>query len=66
LKDIGRYDGSLHMFVEETRSPDLRRLRFLRWLAEHDHFDRPAVGPASGDFADLTGDEVRPASDPPP
>jgi hypothetical protein len=65
LKEIGPYDGWLHMFVEEARSPDLRRLHFLRWLAEHNHFSRPAEGPPSGEFADAAIEAVKPLGDSP-
>jgi hypothetical protein len=64
MEGIGRYDGSMHMFVEEERSPDMRRLRFLRWLVEHDRYDRPSMGPATGEFVDTTADEVTPSVDP--
>ena len=40
------YDGTLQMFVEQPRSIDLSRLRFLRWLAEHDRLEHPVAGPA--------------------
>lgn len=63
MEGIGRYDSSMQMFVEETRSPDLRRLRFLRWLVEHDRYDRPAMGPASGELVDPTAEEVTPSVD---
>ena len=39
------YDGTLQMFVEQPRSIDLSRLRFLRWLAEHDRLEHPVAGP---------------------
>jgi hypothetical protein len=54
MKTIGRYDSNLHMFVEETHEPDLRRLMFLRWLVENNRMERPVVGPATGDLAMLT------------
>jgi hypothetical protein len=51
LREIGRYDGSLQMFVQAVRYPDLRWLRFMRWLVEHNHFGHPPVGPSSGELA---------------
>jgi len=51
------------MFVEETRSPDPRRLQFMRWLVEHNHFDRPAEGPPSGELADASVEESTPSVD---
>jgi len=41
----GAYDGTLQMFVEQPRSIDIERLRFLRWLAEHDRLEHPVAGP---------------------
>jgi len=63
VNEIDPYDGSLQMFREQTRSPDPRRLRFLRWLVEHNRFDRPALGPASGEFAEGAVEDVRPSTD---
>jgi hypothetical protein len=40
------YDGTLQMFVEQPRSIDLSKLRFLRWLAEHDRLEHPVAGPS--------------------
>jgi hypothetical protein len=47
-----RYDASLQMFVEEACEPDVVRLKFLRWLAEHRRLEHQIAGPSSGD---LTG-----------
>jgi hypothetical protein len=63
MDGIGRYDGNMQMFVQEAQSPDLRRLRFLRWLVEHGRYDHPSMGPASGELADTIADEVSPALD---
>jgi hypothetical protein len=59
LAESEQYDGSLQMFVQEPRTPDPRRLLFMRWLVEHNHFGRPAVGPASGDLAATTIEVVK-------
>ena len=61
MERIGEYDGGLQMFVEEARTPDLRRLHFLRWLIEHDRYDHPAAGPPGGELAPLTDDDGEPA-----
>jgi hypothetical protein len=45
---IGRYDGNLQMFVEESRPISLNRLGFLRWLIEHGQLEHSAAGPPSG------------------
>ena len=45
-----RYDGTLQMFVEDAREPDMSRLRFLRWLAEHSELEHEIAGPSSGDL----------------
>ncbi len=47
----GRYDPRLQMFVQEPREPDLRRLGFLRWLAEHGALEHAVAGPPSGIYA---------------
>ena len=38
------------MFVEDAREPDMSRLRFLRWLAEHSELEHEIAGPSSGDL----------------
>lgn len=43
-----KYDSDLQMFVETKREPDLRRLTFLRWLAENNQLEHPVAGPPSG------------------
>jgi hypothetical protein len=63
LNETGPYDSSLHMFVHEVRSPDPRRLRFMRWLVEHNHFGRPPEGPASGYLAHVADEEITPSVD---
>ena len=50
MKAVGRYDSALQMFVEEPREPDLRRLKFLRWLVKNDRLEHPVIGPASGEL----------------
>lgn len=33
MKEIGRYDSALQMFVEShPRTPNIKKLMFLRWL----------------------------------
>ena len=44
----GRYDTTLHMFVQEPRDADLRRLTFLRWLGENGRLEHDIAGPSSG------------------
>lgn len=55
-----RYDGDLQMFVEDEREPDMRCLRFLRWLVEHRQLEHQIAGPSSGDLSvshwDITPD----------
>ena len=47
-----KYDGSLHMLIEESREPDLNALRWLRWLVLFGHLgDETVVGPPSGEYA---------------
>jgi hypothetical protein len=44
------YDGTLQMFVQSPREVDVRRLAFLRWLAEHGKLEHATAGPSSGPF----------------
>src|SRR4051794_18733825 len=48
-----RYDGNLQMFVEEAGEPDMARLNFLRWLAEHHELEHQIAGPSSGDLTNV-------------
>jgi hypothetical protein len=58
MKAVGQYDGNLQMFVEEPRDIDLRRLTFLRWLAEHDRLEHPVGGPSTGDLVVTVGEDA--------
>ena len=51
MNGCGRYDAELHMFVEQPREPDLRLLRFLRWLAKRDRLEHRPVGRPRGRYA---------------
>jgi hypothetical protein len=48
---MASYDGSLQMFVHAPKNVDMRRLVFLRWLAEHGKLEHAAAGPSSGPLA---------------
>ena len=48
---MASYDGSLQMYVHTPKSVDMRRLVFLRWLAEHGKLEHGTAGPSSGPFA---------------
>ena len=57
----GRYDTHLQMFIEERRAPDMRRLRFLRWLAEGGRLEHEIAGASSGELCTmLVPDDVEP------
>ena len=43
-----RYDNTLQMCVEDVREPDMRHLRFLRWLAERGALEHEIAGPSNG------------------
>jgi hypothetical protein len=45
------YDSALQMFVQTPREADVRRLEFLRWLAEHSKLEHGVAGPSSGRYA---------------
>jgi hypothetical protein len=47
---MASYDGALQMFVQTPREVDVRRLAFLRWLAEHGKLEHATAGPSSGPF----------------
>jgi hypothetical protein len=54
MKAVGRYDGDLQMFVEETKNLDMNRLWYLRFLAERGDLEHPIAGPCTGEIvADL-------------
>jgi len=48
---MASYDGSLQMFVHAPKNIDMRRLVFLRWLAEHGKLEHGTAGPSSGPLA---------------
>ena len=50
------YDSALQMFVQEPRDADVKRLAFLRWLAESGRLEHEVAGPASGSYVSV-GDE---------
>jgi len=52
----GRYDTNLQMFIEERRAPDMRRLRFLRWLAEGGRLEHEVAGASCGELSALLVD----------
>jgi hypothetical protein len=51
MKSTGPYDNALQMFVHEPREPDIRLLRFLRWLAEEGKLEHAIAGPSAGRYA---------------
>ena len=48
MQVLDRYDNTLQMCVEDVREPDMRHLRFLRWLAERGALEQEIAGPSSG------------------
>lgn len=61
MRDLGAYDASLQMFVQEPRDADASHLRFLRWLAERGGLEHGVAGPPGGSYskADRSGHEDR-------
>lgn len=51
MKGHGLYDKELQMFREAATEPNLAKLRFLRWLVEHDKLEHQAAGQSGGEFA---------------
>jgi hypothetical protein len=46
------YDKDLQMFRELPGPVNVARLRFLRWLVEHERLGHRPAGPPSGEFAE--------------
>jgi hypothetical protein len=65
MNTVGLYDGNLQMFCEPARELDLGKLRFLRWLAEHDRLEHGTVGPSSGEIPILFSGSQADATDTP-
>lgn len=51
MNGCGRYDADLQMFVEQPREPDLRLLRFLRWLAKRGQLEQRPLSRPQGRYA---------------
>lgn len=49
MTEIGRYDTSLQMFVQNSEI-DFGRLKFMRWLARHNLLEHRPFGSPSGDM----------------
>ena len=45
------YDGDLQMFRVQTRELNIDKLRFLRWLAEHNQLEHAVAGPSMDERA---------------
>ena len=50
MKALGQYDSTLQMFKDQPCEVNMARLRFLRWLGEHDLLEHEIAGPSSGDY----------------
>jgi hypothetical protein len=55
MKEVGRYDTAMQMFVQKARETDLGRAKFMRWLAENHRLEQPQAGPAGGYLALAAG-----------
>jgi hypothetical protein len=51
-QQTSNYDKDLQMFREPPGPVNVARLRFLRWLVEHERLGHRAAGPPSGEFAE--------------
>jgi hypothetical protein len=58
----GIYDGTLQMFIQSPREVDIRRLRFLRWLAEHGQLEHKVAGRSAGPYCVATPEDPRRAA----
>jgi hypothetical protein len=52
MRGTTSYDGNLQMFCEPVHEVDFGKLRFLRWLIEHNRLEHPAFGEPAGEYAD--------------
>jgi len=58
-KEMGRYDTSLQMFVEEPRDPSVNHLRFQRWLKDTGRAGALPFSAPRGDYVfKLTDPEI--------
>lgn len=44
------YDPEVQMFKEPAHEPNMTRLRFMRWLAEHGQLEHAVAGQPSGEL----------------
>lgn len=59
MKELGRFDTDLEMFVREPVDPDMNHLRFLRGLAEKGKFGpRPLSVPKGANIFRLRQNEL--------
>lgn len=57
MAEIGKYDSNLHMFILPPAAPDMRRLGFLRWLADRGKLEHWSEAPPSGPLAEIEAAE---------
>ncbi len=55
MKEVGRYDTEVQMFVQVGEETNLPMVKFMRWLVEHQRLEQPQAGPAGGDLAYAAG-----------
>lgn len=58
IKAGARYDTELQMFCDTSHEPNREALRFMRWMAEQGRLEHDVFGPASGEYAGETDQEV--------
>lgn len=64
-KEIGRYDGEIHQFVEPVHPVNIPVAKFIRWLMVYHDLEHPVAGEPSGDVAlSITAQEGRDAINP--
>ena len=51
MKALGQYDSTLQMFRDQPCDVNMSRLRFLRWLGEHDLLEHAIAGSSSGAYS---------------
>lgn len=55
MKGGGLYDKDLQMYCEDPKSPDLEKMKFLRWMTEQGRLEHKAYASPEGQFARAAG-----------
>ena len=53
-----RYDTELQMFCDTAHEPNREALLFMRWMAEQGRLEHDVFGPAAGEYANESVQEL--------